>query len=173
MNGEYIKRMDDEKFLSMTLDTVKKVFEDANAPVPSPEVLKKIALLVKTRISTLAEIPEKTGFLAKLPDYDNELYVHKKMKTDTEISLKSLKVTEEAFEASSEIKANWNSQAIYEFLIGVAEKNELKNSQILWPLRTAVSGLPATPGGATELAEILGYDETMRRIKDGIKRLTN
>ncbi len=172
MNGEYIKRMDDEKFLPMTLDTVKKVFEDANVAVPDSDILKKIALLVKTRINTLAEIPEKIGFLAVLPDYDNELYVHKKMKTDREISLQSLKVTEEAFEASPSVKDNWNSQAIYEFLIGVAEKNGLKNSQILWPLRTAVSGLPATPGGATELAEILGYDETMRRIKDGIKRLS-
>ncbi len=172
MNGEYIKRMDEDRFLGLTLDTVKKVFEDAGTEVPSPETLRKIALLVKTRISTLAEIPEKISFIAKLPDYDTELYCHKKMKTDREISLASLKIIEEAFENDPSVKDDFVSDKIYEFLLGVAASKELKNSQLLWPLRTAVSGLPATPGGATELAEILGYDETLRRIRDGISRLS-
>lgn len=172
MNGEYIKRMDDDRFLGLTLGTVEDVFKNAGAAVPAPEVLKKIALLVKTRISTLAEIPEKIGFLAALQDYDTELYCHKKMKTDREISLKALGIIEKAFGDSPEVKENFVSDKIYEFLLGVAAENELKNSQLLWPLRTAVSGLPATPGGATELAEILGYDETMRRIADGIARLS-
>lgn len=172
MNGEYIKRMDDDRFLGLTLGTVEDVFKNAGAAVPAPEVLKKIALLVKTRVSTLAEIPEKIGFLAALQDYDTELYCHKKMKTDREISLKALGIIEKAFGDSPEVKENFVSDKIYEFLLGVAAENELKNSQLLWPLRTAVSGLPATPGGATELAEILGYDETMRRIADGIARLS-
>ena len=169
MNGEYIRRMDDGGFTKLAAPYIEKVLGDRT----SPELIQKIALLIKPRVNTLGEIEDKIGFLAELPDYSTEIYVHKKMKTDEVVSLDALKLLREALSARDDFARNgFVSQELYVFLCGLAAVHGLKNSQLLWPLRTAVSGLAATPGGATELAEILGYEETMRRIDDGIERLT-
>ena len=168
MNGEYIRRMDPAKFAELARPYIESVFPEK---LPDDKIAR-ICGLVQTRVSTLAEIPSKIAFFAALPDYSNELYCHKKMKTDEEISLKSLKLVSEALRNAPEIAGEFTSPRIYEFLCALAAENGLKNSQILWPVRTAVSGMDATPGGATDLAEILGYSETIRRIEDGIARLS-
>ena len=168
MNGEYIRRMDDDAFVKLAEPCISAVLTDK----ATPALVQKLALLIKPRINILSEIPDKIGFLAELPDYSTEIYVHKKMKTDEAVSLEALKLLSDSLgERPDFAQDGFVSQELYEYLCGLAAEHGLKNSQILWPLRTAVSGLAATPGGATELAEILGYDETMRRIGDGIRRL--
>lgn len=161
MNGEYIKAMDFDKFYELAESRLK----DA---VKTPGVdLKFIAQLLKTRLETLNDIAEMVDFVDKLPEYSTDLYVHKKMKTTPEIALKALKAVVPVLEAHED----WTNDSLYECLMGLAKSMELKNGQILWPVRTALSGKPSSPGGATELAVILGKEETIRRIEEGIKLL--
>ena len=161
MNGEYIKAMDFDKFYELAESRLK----DA---VKTPGVdLKFIAQLLKTRLETLNDIAEMVDFVDKLPEYSTDLYVHKKMKTTPEIALKALKAVVPVLEAHEV----WTNDSLYECLMGLAKNMEFKNGQILWPVRTALSGKPSSPGGATELAVILGKEETIRRIEEGIKLL--
>jgi len=128
----------------------------------------KISKILQPRTEVLNEIPQKIDFFEQLPDYDLELYVHKKMKTTLEISLENLKLGLPAIQAIQQ----WDEQTIHDTLIGLAERLEIKNGQMLWPIRTAISGKDVTPGGAIELIEILGKAETIARMEDGINRLT-
>ena len=93
------------------------------------------------------------------------------MKTDREISLRALKLTRDLILRNDELEHEWTSPKLYEAFCLLASENEMKNSQILWPVRTALSGREVSPGGATELAEILGRGETMKRIEAGISKL--
>ena len=112
-------------------------------------------------------VPDQMRFLAELPEYDIELYTHKKMKTDPEISLKALKLALPVLEALEDFSEE-NVKAV---LMELAQKNEMKTGQIMWPVRIAISGLQSTPGGATEIAYLLGKDETLRRMKLGVEKL--
>lgn len=89
------------------------------------------------------------------------------MKTDLEISLQSLKAALPVLEAIG----TWNEETIHEKLIGLAKEMGIKNGQMLWPVRTAVTGWQVTPGGAIEICDLLGKEETLRRIRIGIERL--
>jgi glutamyl-tRNA synthetase len=102
-----------------------------------------------------------------MPDYDVELYVHKKSKTDKTISSSMLSAAQSAFESLPD----WTTEAIHDMLIALAEKLGVKNATLMWPVRIAVSGKAVTPGGAVELCRILGREETLRRIGLGILRL--
>ena len=106
-------------------------------------------------------------FFDALPEYSNELYCHKKMKTNEENSLEALNQVLPVLEALTD----WTYDAIHDALIGLAEKLELKNGRIMWPVRTALSGKAVTPGGAVELCHILGRDEALSRIRKGITQL--
>ena len=160
MNSEYIKAMDEEKYFEMALPEVKKVItKDLN--------LKEIALLCKTRIEVFPDIPEKIDFFEALPEYDVAMFTHKKMKTNSENSLAALKDMLPKIEALEEFTIEAIEKMAMEY---VAEK-EIKNGQALWPLRTAVSGKQMTPAGAYEIMEILGKEESVNRIKVGIKML--
>jgi len=163
MNGEYIKNMDEETYLSHTLSRVE------NALGGKKLDCKKIALLLQKRLETLDDIPGLVHFFAELPDYDTDLYVHKKMKTTKEIALSSLKASLCALE---EIET-WNETTVHDTLMALVEKLGIKNGQLLWPVRTALSGQPTSPGGAMELSDILGKDETLKRIEKGIEMLEN
>lgn len=127
-----------------------------------------IAPLVQPRCDTWMDIAPQIDFFDVLPEYSNELYCHKKMKTDEENSLDALKLVLPVLEGLND----WSFDAIHAALIGLAEKLELKNGRIMWPVRTALSGKAVTPGGAVELCHILGKDETLRRIGQGITQLT-
>ena len=128
---------------------------------------KAIAALLQERCEKLGDVPEQVDFFDKLPDYNTELYVHKKMKTDLEISLASLGDVLPVLEALGE----WTPEALHDALIGLAQRLEKKNGQIMYPVRVAVSGKAFTPGGAVELCAILGREETLARIKEGIAKL--
>ncbi len=161
MNGEYIKKMDDESYYEKALPYITQV-------VHKDYDLKKIADLVKTRIEVFPEICEKIDFFDELPDYDIEMYSHKKMKTNPENSLETLKDILPRFEALTDYSREGIEKLCKDY---IAEKG-IKNGICLWPLRTAVSGKQVTPGGAYEIVEILGRDETVNRIKKGIEKLS-
>lgn len=160
MNGEYIKAMEDEKYYSYALPVIKEV-------VHRDVDLKKIADLVKTRIEVFPDIREKIDFFEELPKYDVSMYTHKKMKTNSENSLEALQELLPRFEELSDYSLSGIEKTAMEY---VAEKG-CKNGQALWPLRTAVSGKQMTPGGAYEIMEILGKEESLARIKKGIELL--
>ena len=162
MNGEYIKTMDPDELYEKALPYIKSV-------ITKDLDLKKIAGMVQSRIEIFPDIKDHIDFFEHLPEYDPEMYVHKKMKTTKESSLEALKsILPELTDIS-----DWSNDALYESFKAFAERNGLKNGQILWPLRTAVSGKQMTPGGATELMEILGKEESIERIKAGIELLEN
>ena len=160
MNGEYIKKMDNEPYYEMALPYIKAV-------VTKDYDLRKIADLVKTRIEVFPDINEKIDFFEELPDYDIEMYTHKKMKTNSEIALAVLRDLLPRFEKLTDYSIAGIEKVCMDY---VAEK-EIKNGVCLWTLRTAVSGKQMTPGGAYEIMEILGKDESLRRIRIGIDKL--
>ncbi len=160
MNGEYIKKMDFEPYYEKALPYIKQaISKDLD--------LKKIAEMVKTRIEVFPDIPELIDFFETLPEYDPEMYTHKKMKTNAETSLEVLKETLPLLEAQED----YSNDALYQTICGYIEKKGCKNGYALWPLRTAVSGKQMTPAGATEIMEIIGKEETISRIKKGIELL--
>ena len=160
MNGEYLKAMDFDTFYEMAEPYIRKtVTEDYD--------LKKIAAPVKTRIEIFPDINEQIDFIGELPEYDCELYRHKKMKTDPE---KGLALLEEVL-PRLETQEDYSNDALFEMLKGFAEEKGYKIGYVMWPLRTAVSGKQSTPGGATELMEVFGKEESLRRIRRGIEKL--
>lgn len=160
MNGEYIKAMDMDRYLEYALPEVRQV-------VSRDCDLRKIAELLKTRIEVFPDIREKIGFFEELPEYDISMYTHKKMKTNAENSLEVLRDMLPLLEGLDDYSIAGIEQVCKDY---IAEK-ELKNGRVLWPLRTAVSGKQMTPGGAYEIMEILGKEESLARIRKGIEML--
>lgn len=160
MNSEYIKAMDFDKFYEMAEPYIKKVItKDLN--------LKKIANMVKTRIEVFPDIEGHIDFFETLPEYDPQMYIHKKMKSTKETSLEVLKDVLPILEAQED----FSNDALYAALSAyVAEKN-VKTGFVMWPIRTAVSGKQMTPAGATEIMEVLGKEESLKRIRKGIELL--
>ena len=161
MNGEYMKAMDDDKFYEMALPYLKQV-------ITKDLDLRKIAGMVKTRIEVLPDIVDLVDFFEAVPEYDVAMYTHKKMKTNPEISLEVLEKILPVLEETED----YSNDAMYELLCGFAKENGYKNGQILWPIRTALSGKQMTPAGATEILEVLGKEESIRRIKAAIEKLS-
>jgi len=160
MNGEYIKKMDFDAYYELALPYIEKaVTRDIDK--------KKLAEICKTRIEVFPDIVELLDFLEELPEYDIEMYTHKKMKTNAETSLSVLKELLPVLEAQDD----YSNDALYQLLIEQVEKMGVKNGYVLWPVRTAVSGKQMTPAGATEIMELLGKEESILRIKKGIEKL--
>ena len=161
MNGEYIKAMDFDKFYEMALPYIKEV-------ITKDMDFAKIAAMVKTRIEVFPDIKEHIDFLESLPEYDVEMYTHKKMKTNAETSLEVLTEILPKLEAQED----YSNDALYAMLCDYVAEKGVKNGYVMWPIRTAVSGKQMTPGGATELMELLGKEESIARIKAGIALLS-
>ena len=161
MNGEYIKKMDFDDFYNMAEPYIKEV-------VTKNYDLKKIAKMVQTRIEIFPDIKDHIDFFEELPEYDVAMYTHKKMKTNSETSLEVLSEVLPILEAQSD----YSNDALYATLCKYVEEKGCKNGYVMWPIRTAVSGKQMTPGGATELMEVLGKEESIARIKKGIELLS-
>ncbi|MCD7777704.1 MAG: glutamate--tRNA ligase [Clostridiales bacterium] len=161
MNSEYIKAQSFDDFYKMAEPVLRKAVKTEGID------LKAVAEMVKSRISTVYDIPELIDFIDELPEYDKSLYTHKKMKTNTENSLDFLKIIIPVLEKTE----NWDNDSLYALMVSTAKENGLKNGQILWPVRTALSGKPTTPCGATELCVLLGREESLRRLNEGVKLL--
>ena len=162
LNGEYIKKMDNDVFFKKAKSYLEKAISKKNID------LKKLALYIKTRINTFNDIFEIVDFAETLPNYTKDLFIHKKMKTTEENSIQTLKNILPIFE---NIK-NWTNDEIYKQMEVLIKKLEVKNGIVLWPIRTALSGKNTSPCGASELAELLGKEETIKRIKIGIEKLS-
>ena len=162
MNGEYFKAMDAEQFYEMAEPYLKEALSgDLD--------LHKIAAMVKTRIEIFPDIREMVDFFEKLPEYDVEMYTHKKMKTNAETSLEVLQEVLPLLEAQTD----YSNDALYQTLVSYVEQKGCKNGYVMWPIRTAVSGKQMTPAGATEIMEVLGKEESLNRIRKGIGKLQN
>lgn len=160
MNGEYIRALSQEEFLSRA-----KPYLDAALLRPIDR--EKLAVIIQPRLETLAQISEKVAFLNEMPEYDISLYTHKKMKTTPENSLDILRAARETLAGV----ADFTNDALYAALLTVAEGREVKNGRVLWPVRIAITGTAVTPGGATEIAELLGREETLARLDKSIAKL--
>ena len=160
MNGEYLKAMDADRFYEMAKPYIEEV-------ITKDYDLKKIAALVKTRIEIFPDIKDQIDFFQELPEYDTAMYCHKKMKTNEETSLEVLKEVLPILEAQDD----YNNDALYATLKKYIEEKGYKNGYVMWPVRTAVSGKQNTPGGATEIMEVLGKEESLCRIRKGIELL--
>ena len=160
MNGEYIKAMDFDRFYERALPYIEAV-------IKKPLDFKKIAQMVKTRIETFEDIKEHIDFFEAVPEYDIAMYTHKKMKTNAQTSLA---VLQEVLPLLKE-QEDFSNDALYEMLSAYVKEKGYKNGYVMWPIRTAVSGKQMTPGGATELMEILGKDESISRIEKAIEKL--
>ena len=159
-NGEYIKAMSVEKFA----ETAMPYFKQA---VPSKELdWVKVASILQQRTTKLTQIPEKISFFENQPEYEKDLFVNKKSKTTLENSAPLLKAAIEALDALPE----WNHDTIHDCLIELAQKLEVKNGTVMWPVRIAASGMAVTPGGAVEILDILGKEESMQRLNNGLAK---
>ena len=164
MNSEYIKAMPKDVFYQKVEPYLKKV-------ITKDLDLSYIAELIQSRIDRFdqEEITEKIDFFEELPeDYDLEMYKHKRQKSTKEKSLVSLKA---AYDLLKDFDQWDNVDAIGEEMMKLPTQLEVKNGIVLWPIRTALSGKRATPGGAFEIAYVLGKEESLRRIQVGIDRL--
>lgn len=161
MNGEYLKAMDFDRFYELAEPYIREV-------VTREFDLKKIAALVKTRIEVLPDIKEQIDFFQEVPEYENGLYTHKKMKTNAENSLQTLQELVPVLEAQED----YSNDALFESLKTFAGEKGYKIGYVMWPIRTAVSGKQNTPGGATEIMEVLGKQESLQRIQKAIAKLS-
>ena len=161
MNGEYMKAMDFDVFYAKAEPFIKQT-------VTKDYDLKKIASLVQTRIEIFPDIAGHIDFFEEMPEYDIAMYTHKKMKTNAQTSLAVLQEILPVLEQQED----YSNDALYAALSAFVKEKGYKNGYVLWPIRTAVSGKQMTPGGATEIMEILGKQESLARIRAGIQKLS-
>jgi glutamyl-tRNA synthetase len=162
INAEYIRKMTPEQFCEYITPYIKKYVKRDDIDY------KVLASVLQPRTELYTDIEELIDFIDVLPEYDNALYCHKKMKTNEETSIEALNAILPVLEALDE----WNVESIHTALFDLIAKLEVKNGWLLWPLRTAVSGKPVTAGGGVELCAILGKEEAIARIKKGIAQLS-
>lgn len=164
INGKYIKALSPERFADYAIPYIKQSVKREDVD------LMEIAELLQARTELFTDIPEAVDFIDSLPDYDIALYTHKKMKTNPENSLESLKAVLPVLDSIDE--NDWTIDNIHEKLFELIAQKEVKNGIILWPLRVAVSGKAFTPGGGIEICHIIGKQDSIERIKKGIEKLS-
>ena len=160
-NAEYIKAMDGAAFAEAAEPWIRQAVKN-----PACDAAL-IAAILQQRTEKLSDIPEKLGFFDALPDYDTELFVHKKSKCDRAVAAEMLKLLGPRLAALPV----WSEDAVRDCLVDTAAELGVKNAKVMWPLRIAVSGQAVTPGGAVELCHILGKDETLRRVDAALGKL--
>ena len=161
-NAEYIRRLSPERYLEPVTPWFDKVLAGKNINYA------RLAQLMQERTEIFNQVPDMVAFLAELPDYDISLYTHKKMKTDAVVSKANLEMVRPVLEGITD----WTEQNIHDAVMAAIAEAGLKNGAVLWPLRIAISGQANTPGGAFEIAGLLGKEETLRRLDDGLRRLS-
>ncbi len=161
LNGEYIRELSEDEFYAHALPYLEK------SAVNGKFDLNKIAKLLHGRVAVLGDIPEKIDWIVSLPDYDFALFDNKKNKTDKEVAKNLL----------PEIKAwleeidDFSNDVLFSTLSEKAKEKGVKSGSVFWVMRIAITGMAVTPGGATEIAELLGKDETLARVEKSINRL--
>ena len=160
-NSEYIRAMSPEAFAKVAEPYIRQA-------VKNPAIdAAAIAALLQQRTEVLTDIPEKLDFFDALPEYDTELFVHKKSKSDKDSSREMLGRVIPLFEDLE----SWEDENILNVMVKLAEELEVKNAKVMWPVRIAAAGKAVTPGGAVEICRILGKEETLRRLRIGLEKL--
>ncbi|MCI1268370.1 MAG: glutamate--tRNA ligase [Ruminococcus sp.] len=162
INAEYIRRMSAEDFCKYITPYIKQTVKRDDID------FKMLASVLQPRTELFTDVPEQVDFIDALPEYDTAMYYHKKMKTNEETSLEALKAVLPVLENLSD----WNAENIHAALFKLIADLGVKNGWLLWPLRTAISGKQFTPGGAVELCDILGKQDSLARIRKGIEKLS-
>ena len=156
MNAEYVRRLSPEDFTAHAAP----YYAQAGVASMDRDLLCRI---LQPRVEVFTQIPEMVDFLAKLPEYDAALFTNKKSKTNPEIAAQVLDL---AIPALAALPA-WTEEAVHDALLGLAQAQGMKNGTLLWPVRIALAGKAVTPGGAIEIAVLLGRDESLKRLKAG------
>jgi len=160
MNAEYVRKLTPAEFTRHALP----YYEQAGVAGMDHDILCRI---LQPRTEIFSQIPEVVDFLTSLPEYDAELFTNKKSKTDAVVSAEVLDFVIPALTALPA----WTEEALHETLLGMAEAREMKNGTLLWPVRIALAGKQVTPGGAIEIAALLGREESLRRLNFGRSKL--
>lgn len=160
-NGEYIRKMSPEEFTSYAMPYYKEAVTSRELP------WDKLCGILQQRVTRFTQIPEMIDFFDKLPEYDAEMFVNKKSKTNLENAPVMLKAVTDRLTALE----SWDKDSIHDCLINLAQEFEVKNGTVMWPARIAAAGKKVTPGGAVEILEILGRDESLARLNLGLKKL--
>ncbi|NLW11725.1 MAG: glutamate--tRNA ligase [Clostridiaceae bacterium] len=160
-NAEYIRAMSREDFIALIKPQLEQIFGQI------PQELELLADILQPRVTKLVQLPDMIGFLAARQDYELDLFSNKKSKSSPELAADVLPQALDALKSLT----SWDRDSIHDCLIGLAQKLEMKNGQVMWPVRIAASGQAVTPGGAIEVLVILGRDEAIARLEDGIARL--
>ena len=160
-NGEYIRKMSPEEFTSYAMPYYKEAVTSRELP------WDKLCGILQQRVTKFTQIPEMIDFFDKLPEYDAEMFVNKKSKTNLENAPVMLKAVTDKLTALE----SWDKDSIHDCLINLAQELEVKNGTVMWPARIAAAGKKVTPGGAVEILEILGRDEALARLNLGLEKL--
>ena len=155
LNGEYLKAMTPDEFYKVSLPYILKI--KAGGKFNDYEISR----LMQTRVDVLSDIPEKIDFLVDFDEYDVNMYVHQKMKVDFNVAKRALKVVFDALAGLDD----WTEDAIKDAMKSSAEANGMKGGQVMFSVRVALTGQPSTPGGAVEMAVVLGKEESLRRLQ--------
>ena len=161
-NAEYIRRMSEEDFAKIAEPYIRQSVKNPACDTAA------IARLLQQRTEVLNDIPEKVDFFDALPEYDAALFVHKKSKSDEASSAEVLGKIIPVFESLPD----WNDDSIRDAMVKLAEELGAKNAKVMWPVRIAAAGKAVTPGGAVEICAILGREETLRRLRTGLEKLS-
>ena len=160
-NAEYIKLLSPEKYLEHARPWLNQMLDETKFDY------KRLCELLQSRTEVFNQLPEMVDFLKEMPEFDNELYTHKKMKTNPEVALDALTRIRPVIENVTE----WTEEKLHDAVMEAIAEFGMKNGQMLWPLRIAISGKMSTPGGAFEIAYLLGKEETMKRLDASIAKL--
>lgn len=160
-NGEYIRAMSLDEFTQIAMPYYKSVFPDTDLN------WQVLSMILQPRVTQLTQIPNMIGFFKELPDYSSEFFINKKSKTNLENSVVML---EKAIQVLQDI-SDWSVETLHDALMALAQKLEVKNGTLLWPVRIAAAGMLVTPGGAMEILAILGKEESIRRLTIGLEKL--
>ena len=163
LNGEYLKEMSVERFTELATPWYDRT------KIAGKYDYRKLSALLKTRVETFAEIAEKVDFLEEYGDFDLALFEKPKLKATPALAKELLPALADLCEGIAE--ADWNNEVLHEKLMSFVSERGLKNGQVLWPFRIAITGMENTPGGATEMADLLGKSRTVARLRAAAARL--
>lgn len=160
-NAEYIRKLPPEKYLEIATPWMARVLDAGKFD------FRRLAELLQSRTEVFNQLPDMIRFLAEMPAFDNELYVNKKQKS----TLESAKAALEALKPILEGISDWTEQNLHDQVMAAIPGLGMKNGQVLWPMRIAISGQMSTPGGAFEIAYLLGKEETLKRLDESLAKL--
>ena len=160
-NAEYIRKLDPEKYLELATPWLNKTLD------PEKFDYHRLGELLQSRTEVFNQLPGMVEFLAKMPEFENDLYVNKKQKTTLDVARQALAFVKPVLESIE----NWTEVEIHDRVMEAIPASGMKNGQVLWPLRIAISGQLSTPGGAFEIAYLLGKEETLKRLSASMEKL--